>query len=68
MSRSKATITAVDAIAISTQRRSATGHDDTVGTIADSVHANATDAAKGTTSTNTRMPRAAHGLPIHWPS
>ena len=32
------------------------------------VHANATDAANGTTSTNTLMARAIHGLPIHCPS
>ena len=65
MTRSKATITAVDASAMSSQRRIAIGHVDTVGSNPDSVHANATDAANGTTSTNTLMPRAIHGLPIH---
>ena len=65
VTRSKATITAVDAMAMSSQRRTAIGQVDTAGSSPESVHANATDAANGTTSTNTLMARAIHGLPIH---
>ena len=68
VTRSNAIITAVEAIAISSHRRTAIGQVDTVGSNPDSVHANATDAAKGTTSAKALMARAAHGLPIHSPS
>ena len=50
---------------MSSQRKIAIGHVETAGSNLDSVHANSTDAANGTTSTNTRTPRATHGLPLH---